>query len=390
MTSNKHSRRSFFKGLAATSLGVALAPSLLKATVKGADDPERIKSIAGPVEPIWRNRQSGMQYRQLGRTGMMVSEIALGTNNFNSVDRYPVFDACLERGVNYFDTAYSYQKGETETNIGKYLKQNGRRDDIFISTKLSSYYDILNKYSEEIAKSLPAAKHEAIKKRAKAMMDERTVTRPGYHISFWDGQASQMEYAYFRHLLLEEYGRKKEWRQQILNNAYKVFDEALSRLQTDYVDVLHIPHGISMPEEMDGIIPEIFETLKKKGALRASGVSFHNDVSGNLLQANKVGYYDVAMFTYNIANHSAIEIPMFQARESGMGLLAMKVVRMFAQEGMHPEWIKDKMNNFIPDNNLSLFAKSYKWALMNPNLTSCVSEMETIAKLEDNLQVVGM
>ena len=61
MTSNKHSRRSFFKGLAATSLGVALAPSLLKATVKGADDPERIKSIAGPVEPIWRNRQSGMQ-----------------------------------------------------------------------------------------------------------------------------------------------------------------------------------------------------------------------------------------------------------------------------------------------------------------------------------------
>ena len=73
-----------------------------------------------------------------------------------------------------------------------------------------------------------------------------------------------------------------------------------------------------------------------------------------------------------------------------MGLLAMKVVRMFAQEGMHPEWIKDKMNNFIPDNNLSLFAKSYKWALMNPNLTSCVSEMETIAKLEDNLQVVGM
>ncbi len=78
-----------------------------------------------------------MDYRNLGRAGLKVSEICLGTMTFgNGADQdgaTAMVNAALESGVNFFDTANSYVGGVSETMLGVALK--GRRQDAIIASK---------------------------------------------------------------------------------------------------------------------------------------------------------------------------------------------------------------------------------------------------------------
>jgi aryl-alcohol dehydrogenase-like predicted oxidoreductase len=87
-----------------------------------------------------------MQYRHMGRTGFQVSAICLGTMNFGwSADEatsFSIMDAAVAAGINFFDTADVYSHwvpgnkgGESETIIGKWLKQQDRRS-LVIATKV--------------------------------------------------------------------------------------------------------------------------------------------------------------------------------------------------------------------------------------------------------------
>lgn len=79
-----------------------------------------------------------MEYRQLGRSGVRVSVIGLGTNQFGGpVDQAGVsdiIDAALDLGVNFIDTADTYQDGRSEETLGLALK--GKRDRFVIATKV--------------------------------------------------------------------------------------------------------------------------------------------------------------------------------------------------------------------------------------------------------------
>ena len=81
-----------------------------------------------------------MKYRKLGSSGLEVSEIGLGTNNFGqrldfeSSDR--VISQCIESGINLIDTSNSYGATLSEEYIGKSLV--GRRDSVVLATKVSS------------------------------------------------------------------------------------------------------------------------------------------------------------------------------------------------------------------------------------------------------------
>ncbi len=70
-----------------------------------------------------------MEYRPLGNSGLQVSAIGLGTNQFGGkVDETQVaeiIDTVLDLGVNLIDTADVYQDGRSETAIGKALKGGG-------------------------------------------------------------------------------------------------------------------------------------------------------------------------------------------------------------------------------------------------------------------------
>ena len=86
-----------------------------------------------------------MEYVHLGRTGLRVSPLCLGTMNFGphttEEDSYVMMDKALDLGINFFDTAnvYGGKKGEgvTEQIVGRWLAQGGgRREKIVIATKV--------------------------------------------------------------------------------------------------------------------------------------------------------------------------------------------------------------------------------------------------------------
>jgi len=86
-----------------------------------------------------------MEYTQLGRTGLKVSRLVLGTMNFgpqtDEADSHAIMDAALEAGVNFFDTANVYgrpqYKGRTEEIVGSWFARGGgRREKTVLATKV--------------------------------------------------------------------------------------------------------------------------------------------------------------------------------------------------------------------------------------------------------------
>ncbi|MCW5854349.1 MAG: aldo/keto reductase, partial [Anaerolineae bacterium] len=86
-----------------------------------------------------------MQYVKLGRTGLRVSRLCLGTMNFgpqtSEPDSYSLMDRALDHGINFFDTANRYGghlgPGTTEEIIGRWWAQGGgRREKVVLATKV--------------------------------------------------------------------------------------------------------------------------------------------------------------------------------------------------------------------------------------------------------------
>src|SRR3979490_1035033 len=84
-----------------------------------------------------------MKYRKLGNTGLIVSEVALGTmqfggrmnmGNLGQEDTTRMVKVALDRGINFIDTADVYSLGESETLVGNALK--GLRNEIVLATKV--------------------------------------------------------------------------------------------------------------------------------------------------------------------------------------------------------------------------------------------------------------
>jgi aryl-alcohol dehydrogenase-like predicted oxidoreductase len=84
-----------------------------------------------------------MKYRKLGNTGLIVSEVALGTmqfggkmnmGNLGQEDTTRMVKLALDRGINFIDTADVYSLGESETLVGNALK--GLRAEIVLATKV--------------------------------------------------------------------------------------------------------------------------------------------------------------------------------------------------------------------------------------------------------------
>jgi aryl-alcohol dehydrogenase-like predicted oxidoreductase len=91
-----------------------------------------------------------MAYGHLGRSGLLVSRIGLGTMNFgytvDEADSFAVMDAAVDAGINFFDTADVYGGpqspdmkqgyGIAEQTVGRWLQRSGHRDDIVLATKV--------------------------------------------------------------------------------------------------------------------------------------------------------------------------------------------------------------------------------------------------------------
>jgi predicted aldo/keto reductase-like oxidoreductase len=125
MGKSKISRRDFIKITSATTVGLAIDPNLVNALNKDRFDPK------------------GLPTRILGKTGIKIPLIAIGTGSrFCSIENedeaLDILTFALDHGFYYWDTAHIYANGSiiSEERLGKIVKD--RREEIFLSTKIST------------------------------------------------------------------------------------------------------------------------------------------------------------------------------------------------------------------------------------------------------------
>lgn len=213
-----------------------------------------------------------MEYTQLGRTGLKVSRLVLGTMNFGPLtdepDSHTIMDAALDAGINYFDTANVYgwdeNKGRTEEIIGTWFAQGGeRRDKVVLATKM-------------------------------------------YGNMALDGKP-----AWPNHDLLSAV------------NIRRSVEASLKRLQTDYIDVYQF-HHIDRRTPFEEIWQAI-DTLITQGKILYAGSS--NFPGYKIAQANetarRLGSYGLVseQCLYNLAERSAEMEVIPAARDYGLGVI---------------------------------------------------------------------
>jgi aryl-alcohol dehydrogenase-like predicted oxidoreductase len=345
------------------------------------------------VTPEWRNKQEGMSYRQLGRTGLMVSELVYGTERNNPDNIRPV-EIALERGINYFDTAPSYNKGLAEATLAKVFNTPAKRDNAFIATKLTAFIPTRNRLYREIFDKLSGSRQDEIRKKARELRLECGIEKPEYFMVYWPGQQQQMDGAFLSDAMKDEYGDRVERSPELKKAIVNSVEESLKRAGTDYFDVLHCPHAAATSEEIrNPVIIETFSELKKQGKVRFLGFSSHHGMAELLKTAMELDYFDVAMFAYNVINHAFLDHLLMSAREKGIGLIAMKAAMAVAtpydpSQVPVPEWRVSKLNRIIPE-EMKLQVKAFLWALQNKDLTAVNAGMFTEEMVLENLTAVG-
>ena len=369
-------RRTFFKAAGAAALAAA-APA--------APVPQR--------EGEWRNKQSPMAYRRLGRTGLMVSEVLSGGDPIRS-QNYDHLSLAIEKGLNYFDMAPSYGRGDCEIAYGKFLSgSSAKREKVFLTTKISGYTALRDSLYEEIFNGLSGLKQTAILARADELMAERGVAKPGYFLEYFPNQMRRFKAAYVSNAMMPEYGHRVEGSPRFKEYVLMSIEESLKRIGTDYFDIVMAPHGASCMEELDNPhIYEAFSQLKKEGKVRFLGVTSHNDPGGVLRKAAEVGYYDCAQVAYNVVNGGYVEDAIRLAQSKNMGVIAMKAAMAVATHHKPlqpvPQWRIDKIHRIVPG-EMKAPMKAYLWALQNPGISAVVSNLWDKTFIEENLSLAG-
>jgi L-galactose dehydrogenase len=232
-----------------------------------------------------------MQFTTLGRTGLSVSVVALGTGgpsrlglaSGRSVDSIVrLIERSLDQGINFIDLGATYGTDKiVATAIGK------RRHEIVLSAKT-----ILGPYIWTL---------EAMRTAS------RLSGRFGEVASFvTSGEVIE-----------------------------KRLDASLRRLKTDYFDIFSL-HGVTPGQyaaALDRLLPSLLR-LKEKGKIRSVGIteSFERDPLHSMLaRAAASGSFDTIMLGLNIVNHAGSPIAA-EARKNGAGVIAMYALRPFRNQ----------------------------------------------------------
>ncbi|MCP5115031.1 MAG: aldo/keto reductase [bacterium] len=371
-------RRDFLTTSAAAALSAAIAQ----------------KADAAPAtsEGEWRNKQSGMAYRRLGRTNFMVSEIVMGGVRVRG-DRWEHILPAIDRGLNYLDTSTAYGRGASEEGIAQVLKVRPR-EQLFIASKVGSWSDNRNLLYQQIFDSLDETEQKRLRHLAAEDIERRQAEDPDYFGGYFKGQIGPLRSCALSDVMARQYGHKIDrganYRQFVIDSV----EQSLKRIGTDYLDIIACPHGASSPYEIANH-PEIFdafEKLKRQGKVRHLSLSAHNDPGGVLSAAVDAKVYSLAMVAYNIINHRFVDSALKKAKAADLGVIAMKVARPVHNgrgDGAPDDPARVKLIEDAVPGPLKVPQKAYVWALRNPNLTGVISDIINQNMVDDNLPLAG-
>lgn len=290
-----------------------------------------------------------MNYRDLGKTGIKVSEIGFGcwaiggnshgqsygpTSDKESVE---ALNRAVELGLNFFDTADVYGRGHSEELLGKTLK--GKRDRVILAAKVGA--------------------------------------------DFYQGSGFQTFTAEYIRFALEK---------------------SLVRLKTDYIDVYQLhnpPLRLLNREDLYGPLKE----LKKEGKIRAWGVSIFTPVEG--MTAISVGKPDCLQVTYNIFSFKAEQQLFHKAFEVGCAIIAREPLAngfLTGKYETHPQFGPGDFRKNWPVEHIqarseaarrlafldkagqrSLSQAAIKYVLSDRAVSTAIVGMKTVDQVEENL-----
>jgi hypothetical protein len=158
-------------------------------------------------------------------------------------------------------------------------------------------------------------------------------------------------------------------------------EASLSRLGTDYVDLVHVHACDEVPRLMDENVHEAFDRLKKEGKVRFLGFSSHTP---RLLEvANAAvdsGRFDVMMLAYHHGIWSQLHEVIARARvEQDMGVVAMKTLKGARQHGL--EGFRGEADAYSQ--------AALKWVLSNPNVSCAVISFFELQHVDEYLYASG-
>ncbi len=304
-----------------------------------------------------------MEYRKLGRTGLKVSELCLGTMTFgwtsDEKNAYAVFDAALDGGINFIDTADVYSRwapgnagGVAETYLGKWISTKPR-DQIILATKVRG-------------------------KMGDGPNDEGLS------------------------------------RAHILNAV----EASLRRLQTDYID-LYQSHSVDDNTPIEETL-RAYDDLVRQGKVRYIGAS--NYPAWKLMKAlwtsdqHHLVRYDCLQPRYNLVWRAEFERELMEVcRTEGLGVIPYSPlqggfltgkyrrgkpiprgsrgessprIKEFLEDE-HAHQVVDKLDEMSRALGKTISQIALAWLLSNPVITSPIIGANNVAQLNESLGAVG-
>ena len=300
-----------------------------------------------------------MRYRLLGRTGLFVSEICLGTMTYGGKGRWEVvgrlgvaeavaqIKAAFDAGVNFIDTADVYSEGESETIVGEALAKLGLpREDLVIATKV----------------------------RVRMGRQPNRVGLTRVHI---------------------------------MNEIHA----SLKRLQLDHVDLYQI-HGVDQITPLEETLRTL-EDLVRAGKVRHIGLSNHAawQIMKGLGVSERHGWnrFESVQAYYSIAGRELEREIIPVAQDQGLGILVWSPLAggllsgKFKEETTGPEGARRTTFDFPPvdrprafraveamrpiaaNHNVSVARVALAWVLQQPAITSVIIGEKNQEQLADNL-----
>ena len=129
-----------------------------------------------------------MNFRSLGRSGLMVSPLAIGTFNFSSptseADSIAIVERAFDAGVNFFDTSNNYNEGRSELYLGRALKRLPSRHKVVIASKVHFPVDAQAGPNEQSNSrvNIMRACDESLKRLGTDYIDLYQLHRPSFHV----------------------------------------------------------------------------------------------------------------------------------------------------------------------------------------------------------------
>ncbi|MHB1356384.1 MAG: aldo/keto reductase [Anaerolineae bacterium] len=294
-----------------------------------------------------------MRYRSLGRTGIPVSEIGLGSwglgggwGNLDDAEALRAMERAIELGVTFFDTALGYGNGHSESLIGRVLK--GRREKLVVATKIPP------------------------------------------QTGRWPVLPTDPVEATF----------SAKW-------VIECTEKSLKNLNTDYIDVQQL-HAWTPPYVQQTAWLEGLQRLKEQGKVRAFGVSANDWDPYGTVSLVESGLIDTVQVIYNLFEQRPAEelLPAALKHKVGIivrvpfeeGLLTGKLGpnHRFVEGDWRADWLTpqrlqaaaphvEALQVYLNADHPTLASLALKFILSHPAVSTVIPGMRTITHVDENV-----